>query len=133
FEKGPKLDPGRLESSIVEVKELLPQYGDPTEVTSDRLIWSNFAQFKVIIVHKHLYSSYFPLLHQNPVEHVIDYKASSDRITNVWNYNGSVVLNTTQGEMSAFGPNEEMNILSMNLTHKIMSGEINADRARVIH
>ncbi|MFA5582782.1 MAG: hypothetical protein WDA09_01095 [Bacteriovoracaceae bacterium] len=133
FEKASKLAAGWPQSSIVAAKELITKYGDPTEVTSDQLIWRNFAPFKEIIVHKNLYSSYFPLLHQNPVEHVIDYKASSDRVTNVWNYNGSVVLNRTQGEMSAFGPNEEMNILSMNLTHKIMSGEINEDRARVIH
>lgn len=133
FERATKLTAGWPQSSVVAAKDLITKYGEPTEVTSDRLIWRNFAPFKEIIVHKNLYSSYFPLLHQNAVEHVIDYKASSDRITNVWNYNGSVVLNRTQGEMSSFGPNEEMNILSMNLTHKIMSGELSEDRAKVIH
>ena len=133
FETASKLAAGWPQSSIVAAKELITKYGNPTETTSDRLIWRNFAPFKEIVVHKNLYSSYFPLLHQNPVEHVIDYKATSDRITNVWNYNGSVVLNRTQGELSSFGPNEEMNILSMNLTHKIMSGEINEERAKVIH
>ncbi|MFA7614258.1 MAG: hypothetical protein WCY48_08475 [Candidatus Caldatribacteriota bacterium] len=133
FETASKLAAGWPQSSIVAAKELITKYGNPTETTSDQLIWRNFAPFKEIIVHKNLYSSYFPLLHQNPVEHVIDYKASPDRISNVWNYNGSVVLNRTKGEMSAFGPNEEMNVLSMNLTHKIMTGEIDEDRAKVIH
>lgn len=133
FETASKLASGWPQSSIVAAKELITKYGNPTEVTSDKLIWRNFAPFKEIIVHRNLYSSYFPLLHQNAVEHVIDYKAASDRVTNVWNYNGSVVLDRTQGQMSSFGPNEEMNVLSMNLTHKIMSGEINEDRAKVIH
>lgn len=110
---------------------MISKYGEPQETTSDSLIWRNIAPFKRLIVHKEVYSARFPLLHQNAIEHVVDYKAPMSRIDDVWRYNGSIVLNRTMGEMSSFADNEAMNILALNLAHKVLSGAMSADAARI--
>jgi hypothetical protein len=125
------LTTGWPESSVAAAKEMVEKYGDPQETTSDSLIWRNVAPFKEIIVHKEVYSHRFPLLHQNALEHVVDYKAPVGKIDDVWRYNGSIVLNQTQGEMSSYAENEAMNILALNLAHQVMSGRMSSDAARV--
>lgn len=131
FNKAASLTNGWPESSVTAAKEMVQKYGDPTETTSESLIWRNFAPFKEIIVHKAVYSHRFPLLHQNALEHVVDYKAPIGKIDDVWRYNGSIVLNRTKGEMSSFAENEAMNILGLNLAHNVLSGRMGADAARI--
>ncbi len=131
FNKASALTNGWPESSVMAAQEMIERYGDPTETTSESLIWRNFAPFKKIIVHKTIYSHRFPLLHQNSLEHVVDYRAPIGKIDDVWRYNGSIVLNRTRGEMSSFAENEAMNILGLNLAHSVLTGRLGADAARV--
>lgn len=121
------------QSSVIAAKEMVTKHGEPSEVTQDSLIWKNVQPFKRIIVHKEVYSSRFPLLHQNAVEHVVDYKAPMKKIDEVWNYNGSVVLDRVRGEMAAGGENESMNILSLNLANEVLQGKRTPDGARIQH
>ena len=131
--KATSLTSGWPDSSISAAKDMIAKYGDPQETTSDSLIWRNVAPFKKIVVHKEVYSHRFPLLHQNALEHVVDYKAPVGKVDDVWNYNGSVVLNRTRGEMSSFADNEAMNILSLNLAHRVLTGNMSADAARITY
>lgn len=131
FTKAASLTSGWPDSSITAAKDMIEKYGDPHETTSESLIWRNVAPFKEIIVHKEVYSHKFPLLHQNALEHVVDYRAPVGKIDDVWRYNGSIVLNQTKGEMSSFADNEAMNILALNLAHQVMTGKMSADAARV--
>lgn len=130
-EKAAGLTKGWPESSVIATSEMIQKHGDPHETTSDSLIWRNIAPFKKIIVHREVYSHYFPLLHRNSVEHVVDYRAPVAKIDDVWRYNGSIVLNQTKGEMSSYAENEAMNVLALNLAHKVMSGAMSSDAARV--
>lgn len=131
FSKAASLTSGWPESSVIAAREMIQKYGNPQETTSDSLIWRNIAPFKKIIVHREVYSHYFPLLHRNSLEHVVDYRAPVGKIDDVWRYNGSIVLNQTKGEMSSYAENEAMNILALNLAHKVMTGAMSSDAARV--
>ncbi len=131
FNRAVSMTNGWPESSVTAAKEMIQKHGDPTEITSDSLIWRNIAPFKKIIVHKEVYSHRFPLLHQNALEHVVDYRAPMTKIDDVWRYNGSIVLNQTKGEMSSYAENEAMNILGMNLANQVLSGKMSSDVARV--
>lgn len=133
FDKAANLTSGWPDSSIAAAKEMITKYGDPQETTSNSLIWRNVAPFKEIIVHREVYSHRFPLLHQNSLEHVVDYKAPVGKVDDVWRYNGSVVLDRTKGQMSAMGENEAMNVLSLNLAHKVLTGNMSADAARITY
>ncbi len=131
YEKATNLTSGWPESSVNAAKEMTAKYGVPNESTSDTLIWKNVAPFKKIIVHKEVYSHRFPLLHQNALEHVVDYKAPVAKVDDIWRYNGSIVLDRTKGEMSSFAENEAMNILAMNLANQVMTGMMGSEDARV--
>jgi hypothetical protein len=133
FTKAAGLTSGWPDSSITAAKEMISKYGDPQETTSTSLIWRNIAPFKRIIVHKEVYNHRFPLLHQNALEHVVNYKAKPEKIDDVWKYNGSIVLDRTKGEMSSFAENEAMNILALNLAHDVLSSRMSADAARVTY
>jgi hypothetical protein len=133
FEKAASLTAGWPESSNLAAKDMIAKHGSPMEATSDMLIWRNVAPFKRIVVHKTVYSHKFPLLHQNSLEHVVDYRAPQEKIDDVWRYNGSIVLNRTKGEMSSFSDSEEMNILALNLAHDVMKGRYSSESARVMY
>ena len=131
MEKAMNLTSGWPESSVSAAKEMISKYGNPNETTSDSLVWKNFQPFKKIIVHKEVYYHRFPLLHQNALEHVVDYKAPVGKVDDVWRYNGSIVLDRTKGEMSSFAENEAMNILALNLAHEVLAGRMGAEAARI--
>lgn len=131
LEKANKFASGWPDSSINAAKEIIAKCGDPHETTSDSLIWRNVAPFKKIIVHREVYSHKFPLLHQNSLEHVVDYRADVSKVDDVWRYNGSIVLDRTKGEMSSFANSEAMNILGLNLAHDVLTGRMSADSARI--
>lgn len=133
FARATNLTQGWPDASTQAAKDLIAKYGDPHEVTSDSLIWRNVAPFKKIIVHKEVYSSHFPILHQNAVEHVVDYRAPVNKIDDVWRFDGSIVLNRTTGEMSAYGQSEPMNITALNLADKILRSQMSAEAARVTY
>lgn len=131
YEKASRLTKGWPEASVNAAKEMVAKYGDPQEITSDSLIWRNVAPFKKIIVHKEVYSHRFPLLHQNSLQHVVDYRGMESKINDIWKYNGSVTLDRTKGEMSSFAENEAMNILALNFAHRIMTGKLTSETARI--
>jgi len=129
--KAQDMTTGWPDSATVAAKEMVSKYGDPDEKTSESLIWRNVAPFKRIVVHKTVYNHRFPLLHQNALEHVVDYKAPENKVGEVWKYNGSIVLDRTKGEMSSFAENEAMNILALNLADDIMRGRTHFSTARI--
>lgn len=133
LEKATSLTRGWTDSSVAAAKEMISKYGDPHEKTSDSLIWRNVAPFKKIIVHREVYSHRFPLLHQNSLQHIVDYKAPAGKVDDVWKYNGSIVLDRTKGEMSSFADSEAMNVLALNMAHKVLSGSMSADAARITY
>lgn len=130
-ERASNLTSGWPDSSVTAAKEMVVRYGEPTEVTRDALIWKNLPVFKRIIVHREVYSNRFPLLHQTPLEHVVNYDAKENRVEEVWKYDGSVVFDRTRGEVTVSGENESMNILSLNLAHSIMQGKMSPSQARI--
>lgn len=133
FNRANSLTSGWPASSMQAARDMISKYGDPHETTSDSLVWRNVAPFRKIIVHKEVYSHRFPLLHQNSLEHVVDYKAPQGKVDDIWRYNGSIVLDRTKGTMSSYAENEAMNILSLNLAHKVLTGAMSADAARITY
>jgi hypothetical protein len=119
------------EASFWAAKSMIEKYGEPNETTSDSLIWRNVAPFKKIVVHREVYSSKFPLLHQSALEHFVDYKAPTAKVVDVWRFDGAVNLDRARGQMSATSQNEPMNFLALNLAHDIMTGKMSAASARI--
>lgn len=111
---------------------MVKKYGMPNEITDSMLVWNDVKPFKKSIVYKEAVVHKFPTEHKDVLEHFIDYESpSADKVAEVWNFDGSVILERTKGEMSARCDREEANILALNLADDIIKGERSVEDARM--
>lgn len=111
-------------------QQVMEKYGVPDEVASSELIWHNAGQFKHTLVHRDAVEHNFPYPHRAVLEQVIAYRIPVDRYDDVARFDGSVVIDRTKGEISARHDSEAMNILALNLTDQIASGQRSVQNAR---
>jgi hypothetical protein len=72
----------------------------------------------------------FPIPHIDAVESVINYRVPINRIAEVAEFDGSIVVERTAGEVSARCHGEEANFLAINLMHDIVMGTKTPKQAR---
>jgi hypothetical protein len=110
---------------------MINKYGIPSGVTDNMLVWNEVKPFKRSIVYKEAVPHKFPMEHNDVLEHFIDYKSpKSDKVAAVWDFDGSVILERTKGEMSARCDKEAANILALNLADEVINGKRSAEDAR---
>src|SRR4029079_11433573 len=63
-------------------------------------------------------------------ESVIDYRVPVDKFTALAEFDGSVVVERTAGEVSARCHDEQANFLALNLMHDVVTGRKNVEEAR---
>lgn len=111
---------------------MINKYGLPSGVTDDMLVWNDVKPFKRSIVYKEAIPHKFPMEHKDVLEHFINYKApTSAQVAQVWDFDGSVILERTKGEMSARCDKEAANILALNLADQVIKGERTVEEARM--
>jgi hypothetical protein len=64
------------------------------------------------------------------VESVIDYRVPPEKVSALAEFDGSVVVERTAGEVSARCHDEQANFLALNLMHDIVTGAKSVDEAR---
>lgn len=116
----------REAAAAIELK-----YGPPEEMTAGMLIWHWAGPFKRIIVYAEGLRHALPTLHEDVVEHVIDYRVPVDRIDDLMRFNGSLDVRRTAGELSSRCLNEPLNVLALNLAHDIVVEQRSVAAARV--
>lgn len=109
---------------------VIEKYGEPSESTPTRLIWNELGPWKRIVATKTFYEHDFPAPHIDAVESVIDYSVPTEMFTPLAEYDGSVVVERTAGEVSARCHDEEANHLALNLMHDIVQGTKSVEEAR---
>jgi hypothetical protein len=109
---------------------VIEQYGEADEVTESQLIWHKPGPWKRIVASKAFYQHAFPAPHSDSVESVIDYKVPPDRFSPLAEFDGSVIVERTAGEVSARCHDEQANFLALNLMHDIVSGAKTVQEAR---
>ncbi len=117
-------------SSQEAVKEMMLKYKLPQEATATQLTWYQTGPFKRSIVHKEEVHHQFPIKHADVLEQVVDYRVPFNRVDDLWNFNGSIVLSKTAGEISSWAESEEMNLLLLNLAYEIMTDKKSTHEAR---
>lgn len=118
------------EASREAARLVIDKYGEPDEVTESQLTWHRPGPWKRIVASKQFYSHNFPAPHIDAVESVIDYHVPVDKFTALAEFDGSVIVERTAGEVSARCHDEEANFLALNLMHDIVTGARNASEAR---
>jgi hypothetical protein len=121
---------GWPEPSREAARLVIDKYGEPDEATDSQLIWHHPGPWKRIVASKACYEHNFPAPHQDAVESFIDYRVPPDMATAVAEFDGSVIVERTAGEVSARCHDEEANFLALNLMHDIVSGTKTVQEAR---
>jgi hypothetical protein len=118
------------EESREAARLVIGRYGEPDEATETRLTWHKKGPWKRIVASKAFYQHDFPAPHIDSVESVIDYRVPPDKVTPLAEFDGSVVVERTAGEVSARCHDEQANFLALNLMHDIVTGAKGVREAR---
>ena len=97
-------------------------YGEPHEMTESQITWHKVGSWKRIVATKTYYEHAFPTRHIDSVESLIDYQVPPDRISAIADFDGSVIVERTAGEVSARCHDEQASFLALNLAHDIITG-----------
>jgi hypothetical protein len=109
---------------------MIQKYGAPNEYTESMLIWNNNGPWLRTIVYKEEVDHHFPMPHKDVMEQFVGYDVPVDKFNALAQYDGSVIVERTKGEMSARCDKEEANILALNLAHDIVEGKRSVEDAR---
>jgi hypothetical protein len=111
---------------------MINKYGVPSGVTPAMVVWNDVKPFKRSVLYKEAVVHKFPMEHKDVLEHFIDYKITdAKKVMEIWNFDGSVILERTKGEMSARCDREEANVLALNLADQIATGKTSVESARM--
>lgn len=109
------------------------KYGAPAGVTSEMAVWGRTGPWKRTIIYSKEYQHNFPGPHTDVMQQFIDYKAPASEYDELGEYDGSVVMERTSGEMSARCDKEGANFLALNLAHEIVTGKRSVGDARKMY
>lgn len=118
------------EESRQPAQLVIDKYGEPDEATATQLTWHKRGVWKRIVASKAFYRHNFPAPHIDSVESFIDYRVPAEKFTPLAEFDGSVIIERTAGEVSARCHDEEANFLALNLMHDIVTGVKSVDEAR---
>jgi len=118
------------EESREAAQLVIDAHGEPDEVTESLLIWHRAGPWKRIVASREFYQHQFPSPHIDAVESFIDYRVPVDKFTLLAEFDGSIIVERTVGEISARCHDEQANFLAINLAHDIVTGERDAAGAR---
>src|SRR5690606_24249608 len=103
---------------------------EPDVKTSQMLIWEDSGPFVKTIVHKEPVQHDFPKQHEDVLEQCVKYQVPADKMDELAEFDGSIIVYRTEGTMSARCHKEPMNILALNLADQIVKGDLSVDEAR---
>lgn len=111
-------------------QQLLTKYGQPQEVTQQRLIWHQKGPFaKIELVDEELNHD-FPMPHKDYLGHTVNYVVPADRADELAKFDGSILFDRTKGTLTARCDTEKNNLIGLNLAHDVATGKKSADEAR---
>lgn len=114
-------------------KLVIDAYGEPDETSESQLIWHGRGPWKRVIATKQFYRHDFPAPHIDCVESVLAYRVPPDKCSALAQFDGSVIVERTAGEVSARCHDEQANFLALNLMHDIVTDEKSVEEARAYY
>jgi hypothetical protein len=111
-------------------EKLIAKYGKPDEVASQRLVWHGNGPWKHTELVNEEVPHDFPMPHKDMLKQTINYRIDPDDADELIDYDGSVILERTKGEIAARCDKEEANFLAINLANDVATGRRNVDDAR---
>ena len=127
---GSEIIKGWPEESREAAQLVIDKYGEPHESTDSQLTWHAVGPWKRIAATRAFFQHQFPAPHIDAVESFLDYRVPADKFSALAEFDGSVIVERTAGEVSARCHDEEANLLALNLMHDIVTGAKTSDEAR---
>lgn len=120
-----------LQAPRKSAQRLVEYYGPPDEVSASQLVWHRTRDgWKRTVLSNEEVPHDFPARHVDFLEQYIDYRVPLDMYSRLAEYDGSVIVERTKGEMSARCGGTSMNFVAINLAHDIVTGKCSVDEAR---
>lgn len=116
--------------SRTAAEAIIAKYGMPKEFTSTMLVWEKTGPWKKTVVMKDAVDHQFPVAHKDVLKQVVDYKVPADKADEIAQFDGSVLIDRTKGEVAVRCDKEENNFIAMNLVDEIVQGKKNVKQAR---
>jgi hypothetical protein len=109
---------------------MIKKYGQPQEVTPNRLIWHDNGPWKFTgLVNEEIPHS-SPVAHTDMLYQTISYRVDPQDADDLLAYDGSIILERTKGELGARCDKEEANFLAINLANDVATGKRNVEDTR---
>jgi hypothetical protein len=110
---------------------LIDYYGPPDETTPSMLVWRRTNDgWKRTVLSREEVPHDSPAHHTDYLEQFIDYRVPVDRFSALAEFDGSVMIERTKGEISARCAGTSMNFVAINLAHDIVTGKRSVKEAR---
>jgi len=106
------------------------KYGKPMHMNEHMAMWGKTGPWKRTIVLDYEVNHEFPGPHTDVMQQWIDMKVPLDMYDDIAMYDGSVIIERTNGEISARCDKEGANFLAINLAYEIATGKRTVDDAR---
>ncbi|HXH76621.1 MAG TPA: hypothetical protein VNJ08_16740 [Bacteriovoracaceae bacterium] len=104
------------------IQDLTGKYGQPSEATSDMLIWNNNGPWSRTVVKKNDM--------RNPLEQTASMSVPPEKMGEVAMFNKSVMIDSTSNQVTSSAVKEDLNFLALNLTKEIVQGGMSPMEAR---
>lgn len=117
-------------ASRMAAEEIVKKYGEPDVAGREMLGWLDAGPWKMIHITKAETKHSFPVEHTDMMETSVSYKVSPEKYDELGEFDGSVVIDRTQGLLSARCDMEANNFLALNLAHDIITGKKTVTQAR---
>lgn len=118
------------EDSKKAAMDMTKKYGPPQEATATMLKWENNGPWKRTVIYSTPVQHDFPMPHKDVMQQYIEYKVPPEKFDELAEYDGSVVAERTNGELSARCDKEAANFLAINLADEVVTGKRSPKSAR---
>lgn len=113
--------------------QLITKYGPPAEFTERQISWYANGPWKRTTLYKEEVQHNFANPHKNVLEQTVSYRVPPEKLAALAQFNGSIVVNRTRGEMSSTSDAEDTNFLALNVADDLIRGERDAEQARTYY
>jgi hypothetical protein len=106
------------------------RYGLPNEATPTLLIWHDSGPWKRTIITSDETAHNFPTPHTDCITQTINYDVPVEKLAELAEFDGSLIVYRTAGQVSFSCDSEEANLIGANLMHEIVQGTLTVEEAR---
>ncbi len=111
-------------------EDMLEKYGEPNDACAGALTWYSTSPWKKTVVLRDEVPHDFPIPHMDVLKQSISYAVPVEKVGELAEFNGSLLIDRTAGEVAARCDSEARNFLIINLMNDIVKDKISAKDAR---